>query len=502
MTLAATLSLAFCAFIQNDATSITIYSAAQPGGVQPELYRPSAYANPYSKPKVPGFALVRQDRELEFTKNRSEIRLSDVAAEIDPTTVLFTSLTDPATTRVLEQSFQFDIVDSTRLLDKYRDKKVIVERGVGAAVSSITGILLSPGPGPLIVKTENGTVILQQYNAVHLADSTGELLTKPTLVWDVETAKPGKHQTRVSYQTEGITWWADYNLIFTEGANANAGTVDVAAWVSILNQSGATYPNAKLKLIAGDVNRVQPEMQTWDARRSMSKLQAAGEAGGFEEKSFFEYHLYTLQRPTTIPDRSTRQMELFPSAHGVPCEKVLVYRGIDDSFGSYYSSPMIDREFMAQGNKKINIYLKFKNTKASGMGMPLPTGRMRVSKLDPADGSLEFIGEDSIDHTPKDEPVLIRLGEAFDVVGARTQANFKIDTVRHQIDEDIEISIRNHKAEDVKVFIRESLYRWKNWEIKKSSHEYTKTDSRNIEIPITIPKDGEVKVKFSVHYNW
>ena len=222
---------------------------------------------------------------------------------------------------------------------------------------------------------------------------------------------------------------------------------------------------------------------------------------GFEEKAFFEYHLYTLGRPTTLPDNSTKQIELFPTARKVPCEKVMLYYGLGSRY-PIYGSPMTDRNFGIQSNPKVDIYLKFKNEKAIGMGMPLPSGRIRVSKLDPADETLEFIGEDTIDHTPKDEEVLIKMGSAFDVVGERKQTDFAVDTNRRTIDETIEIKVRNHKEEKVKVIVKENLYRWTNWQLTKKTHEFEKIDSRTIHFPIEVEKDGEVTIRYTVHYTW
>jgi hypothetical protein len=234
--------------------------------------------------------------------------------------------------------------------------------------------------------------------------------------------------------------------------------------------------------------------------RAMAK--AAAEADrGFEEKAFFEYHLYTLGRPATLPDNSTKQLELFPTARNVPCEKVLVYYGLEGFYG-FFPNPVTDRNLGNQSNKKVDIYLRFKNAKEIGMGMPLPSGRIRVSQRDPADDTLEFIGEDTIDHTPKDEEVLIKLGSAFDVTGERRQVDFKIDTSRKWMDETIELKVRNHKEEPVKVIVKENLYRWTNWKITESTHKYDKIDARTIHFPIEVAKDGEVTVKYTVHYNW
>ncbi|MFZ9149696.1 MAG: DUF4139 domain-containing protein, partial [Burkholderiales bacterium] len=209
-------------------------------------------------------------------------------------------------------------------------------------------------------------------------------------MWDVNASRAGNHATRVSYQTTGITWWADYNLTYQEGSDANSCRLDVGAWVSIVNKSGASYTDAKLKLVAGDVHRPQPQGRAYAAPAAQRAMAMEMSDKGFEEKSFFEYHLYTLGRPATIADNSTQQMELFPAARGVACEKTLVYYGAADA--RPYGSPATDRNYGIQSNRKVDVYLGFKNAKEQNMGMPLPAGRIRVSKLDNADQTLEFIG--------------------------------------------------------------------------------------------------------------
>jgi hypothetical protein len=429
------------------------------------------------------------------------VRFTDVAAKIDPTTVSFESLTHPDT-RILEQNYQFDLVSSTKLMEKYLDRTITVDQVLGDKTETITGTLISTTGGLVLKDTKGRVQIIRNYSNLHFPDLPGGLITKPTLVWDVASNKTGKHRTRVSYQTSGMTWWADYNLVYNEGKDANHCKLDVGAWVSIINQSGAGFADAKLKLIAGDVHRAEPERTVAGRAYYAAKAKPALEDSGFKEKSFFEYHLYTLGRKTSLPDNSTKQIELFPNARGVSCEKTLVYYGLPSGYRGFFPSPVTDRNYGTQTNKKVDVYLKFQNEKKNGMGMPLPSGRVRVSKLDPADKSMEFIGEDTIDHTPKDEKVLIKLGSAFDVVGERKQINFKIDTNRRWMEEEIEIKLRNHKDEPVKVIIKENLYRWVNWELTEKSHNYEKQDARTIHFPMKLAADGETTVRYTVRYTW
>lgn len=488
-----------CLAAAQDATggnALTIYSTARPGAVAPELYRNGSRGQP-----VPGYAVVRHERELALNRGRNTVRFSDVAAQIDPTTVAFESLTDPRGTSVVEQNFQFDLVSQEKLLQKYIDRTISVEQVRGSGVESFSGILLST-TGALVLRREDGGIQTLPHNAgVKLPELPGGLITRPTLVWDIAANLGGAHKSRVSYQTTGITWWTDYNLNYSEGANANLCKLDVNAWVSILNQSGASYPDARLKLVAGDVQRAQPLGRVQPAPMAARAMAQESVARGFEEKAFFEYHLYTLGRATTLPDNSTKQIELFSAARGVPCEKTLVYYGLAPGYG-YGGSPITDRNYGTQSNRKVDVYLGFRNAKEHNMGMPLPAGRIRVSKLDDADGTLEFVGEDTMDHTPQNEKVLIKLGSAFDVVGERRQANFTVDSERKTMSEEIEVKVRNHKKEAVAVVIKENLYRWTNWQITQKTHDFQKQDARTVHFPVKIAAGGEVTMRYTVHYTW
>lgn len=487
-----------------ESTTLTIYSTATPGAIPAGMYRPvppslapySGYnPNVYGPMPLPGYAVVKQDRTVAMPKGRGTISFDGVAALIEPTTVMFESLSDPAT-KVVEQNFQFDLVSAQKMLERFVGETVSLD---GQNVK----LLSANAAGGVLVQEGDGQVRWQQgYSSIRFPQLAGGMVLKPTLVWDVYSEKGGEQKTRVSYQTEGITWWADYNIVFAEGADANSGKLDVGAWVSILNQSGAAYPDARLKLVAGDVHRApQPGQAYRMDMRARNEMAGAAAPAGFEEKSFFEYHLYTLGRPTTIPEASTKQIELFDAARGVPADKVLVYYGLA-GWPSIFPNPVTDRDLGYETNKKVDTYLRFKNTKNNGMGMPLPSGRIRVSKLDPADKSLEFIGEDVIDHTPKDEMVLIKMGSAFDVVGERSIQDFQVEFGAHWLDETIEIKVRNHKAEPVSVIVKENLFRWVNWEITQKTHQFEKIDARTIHFPIRIEPDAEVVVRYKVRYTW
>ncbi len=474
--------------------AVTIYSTARPGALPPDLYRGGGNGT-----AIPGYAIVRQQRELALQRGRNSVRFNDVAALIDPTTVRFESLTDPTGTRVLEQNFQFDLVNTQRLLEKYIDRRISVDQVRGSGVESFSGTLLSTSGGIVLKRDDGGIQTLPHNAGVRLPDLPGGLITRPTLVWDINASRAGNHASRVSYQTGGMAWWTDYNLTYQDGTDANSCKLDVGAWVSIVNKSGAGYSDARLKLVAGDVNRVQQPGRVPAAAMARASIEAEA-APGFEEKEFFEYHLYSLGRPVTLPDNSTQQLELFPVARGVPCEKTLVYQGTPGFRG--YGGPVTDRNYGQTGNRKVDVFLSFKNGKEQNLGQPLPAGRIRVSKLDTADQMLEFIGEDSLDHTPRNENVLIRMGSAFDVVGERRQVNFSIDSARKTMTEEIEVKVRNQKKEAVTVMVREQLYRWSNWNITSKSQDYRKDDARTVMFPVKLAAGAEGVVRYSVTYTW
>lgn len=481
-----------------DDTAITIYSKAGPGAVDPNMYRPVS-GQTYDYSSVPGYAVVRHLRDVKLPYKNNILKFSDVAAYLDPTTVQFKSITDPKGTKVVEQNFQFDLVSQQKLMQKYIDKEIEVEQVIGDKLEVTKGVLLS-AEGGLTLKTDKGVVAIPGYPKIKFPNLPEGLITKPTLVWNILTGEEGTHKTEVSYQTDGITWWADYNLTFTEGKNANSGTVDLGSWVSILNKSGATYKNAKLKLMAGDVQRAQVAPAPRMMKAEAYDMAGSAPAPEFQEKSFFEYHLYTLNTPATIPDNSTKQLELIKKAVNVPVEKLLIYNGTE-GYNYYPGSNNIDRYFGQSSPKKIAVFLKLQNKEANGLGVPMPAGRIRVNQRD-SDDSLEFIGEDVIDHTPRNEDILIKLGEAFDVVGERKQTNFFVDEARKMIEEEFAITIKNHKKQDARIRVMENLYRSANWEIVSKSDPFVKNDSNNIYFDVNVGADKTKTVKYKIRYTW
>lgn len=471
--------------------SLTVYSAAQPGQINTENLANYGVA-------LPGYALVRDGRKMTLEKGSAQLKFTDVAKRIDPTTVSFASLTDPDGTRVVEQNYQFDLVSQQKLIEKYIGATVTVEQVRGEQVDRTTGKLLSSNGGLILQKDSGEVVTFSYYSNVLFPSLPGGLITRPTLVWLVNAARGGAHDTRVSYQTQGMTWWSDYNV--TLKGDADACTMDLSAWVTIVNQAGASFPNAQLKLVAGEVNRAPSAPAAPGAVRMMAKTEALAAAEGFAESSLFEYHLYTLGRRTDLPDNSTKQLELFPAAVGVRCNRQLVFTASPLPW-SYWGQPIYDQGYGSTTQGTVGAYLEFDNKEANGLGVPLPAGRVRVNQA-ANDGALEFIGEDLIKHTPRNETLKIKLGNAFDVVGERKQTAFAYNEKAHTIDESFELSIRNRKKTAARVTAREYLYRWSTWSVTAKNHEFQKRDSNTIDFALDIPADTEAKVTYTVRYTW
>lgn len=437
-----------------------------------------------------GFGVVREKRAVDLSEKVGTIRFTGVAAQIDGTTVQFKSLTHPGTT-VLEQNYEYDLVSADKLLDKHIDRSIAVLTKDG---SRYTGTLLSFDPAQLVLRQEGNVVMIQRGDNVkdiQLGDLPNGLITKPTLVWKLATNKKGRQLVEVAYQTAGLGWHADYNAVLNEKDTA----LDLGGWVTIENHSGATYEDAALKLIAGDVRRVQPPMP-----RYRKDAMVAEAASAFEEKAFFEYHLYTLGRQTTVADNQTKQVELL-KASSVPVKKVFLYDGAPQY--RFYGGLVSDAGYGSeQSNHKVNVILELTNSKRNHMGMALPKGKVRLYKRDEADGALEFIGEDEIDHTPKDETIRLHVGDAFDIVGERKRTSYEVDTSRHVITESFEIRLRNHKDVPVEVLVKETLYRWSNWEIIKASDEHDKYDANTVHFRVKVGKDRERVIRYTVRYTW
>jgi hypothetical protein len=442
-----------------------------------------------------GYGVVREMRNLDIDKS-GKVKFTDVASRIDATTVHFKSLTDPKA-KLLEQNYQYDLVSADKLLKKYIDRKIeVVCDG-----KTYAGSLLSFDTRQIVLREAKGGIVMVQrpdnVRDIRFSALPGGLLTRPTLVWLVGTDKPGKHLAEVTYQTTGVSWHAEYVAVL----NGDDTALGLTGWVSFQNSSGKTYTNAKLKFIAGDVRRIQPP-RVPRSRGSWSGLKTDGGSAPMAEKAFFEYHMYTLPRRSTVANNEVKQLEMFTPAKDVKVVKRYLYNPLGNfrwSHGGRYT----DRSYGTTNvSKKVNVFIEFKNAKDNNLGIPLPAGKVRVYKQDPDDKALEFIGEEKIDHTPKNEELSLRIGNAFDIVGERKQTNFRVESGRHWIQETVEIKVRNHKKQAVVVRCKEPVYRWANWTVTAKTHKFTKLDSRNIAFDVKVEPDKEAVVTYTVDYTW
>lgn len=437
-------------------------------------------------------ALVRQERTIPIKKGMFKYLFEDVTTQIDPTSVALETLTGPPIT-ILEQNYAYDLISDDKVLQKSLGRTITFFEKVGNNEKSYTGKLLSVAGGRPVIKTNEGYYIGTPSHYI-LDELPPGLIMKPTLIWLLEGKRNGDQRVALSYMTGGLSWKANYVLVLTPDEKH----VGFTGWVTLENHSGIGFKDATLKLLAGDVNRARAASPA--PRYEMLKMAQAA-SPQFKEKSLFEYHLYTLQRPATVDDNQTKQVELI-SSPSVPVTKTYVYDGANMSGyrGSYYGSRQ-SRDLGVPSNTKVGVYLGFDNDKKSGLGVPLPKGTLRVFKRD-TDGSAQFVGEDSIDHTPRDEHVRVKLGNAFDIVGHRKQTAFNTIVSGHVYDESFKIELRNHKETPVTVRVVEVLYRWSNWEIRTTNAKYNKIDGRTIVFPVTIPANSSKKVTYTVRYTW
>ena len=424
--------------------------------------------------------LVKDLRQIRLPQGQGELRFMDVASQIIPTSVSIRSLVDSGSLQILEQNYEYDLLNPQKLLDKYvgREVKLYQKNPYTEREEIVTATILSNNGGP-IFKIGN-EITFGHPGRIIFPELPGNLISKPTLVWLLENSLPKAQKIEATYLTNGMTWRADYVVILNEKDDR----ANLSGWVTIDNKSGAGYSDAKIKLVAGDVNRVKDEQEYRD-KMLRSAIAEAAPKPQFKQEEFFEYHIYTLQRPATIKQNQTKQISLI-TAQDIPVKKELRFYGARH----YYR----DRQGEMISNQKVGVFVEIKNKKGNNLGIPLPKGTIRVYKHD-SEGSQQFVGEDSIDHTPKDETVKIKLGDAFDVVGSRKQTDWK-KIAYDTYETGFEISLRNHKKEDVVVRVIEPIPG--DWTILNASHEYSKTNASTAEFNMKVPGDKETKLTYRV----
>lgn len=472
------------------------------------------------------FAVVRDRLDLDLRKGENEVSVTDITAHLEPDSVILRDPTGKRAIQILEQNYRSDPVSQGLLLNLYEGKEIdfLINAGQGE-FKTMRGKIIRSGyiPHQSGINRYGSQYARRQYatsmNSQPIIEVDGRLrfslpgqplfpaladdtILKPALNWVLNTDRKGKLDAELNYITGGMSWKADYSML----AQNSDDRIDVIGWVTVDNQTGKTFENAKIKLMAGDVSKIQRDsgiMYEMSARSVAGFNQSMPAA--VSEKAFEDYHLYTLNRKTTLHDRETKQVE-FLRAGNVKAERIYVYDGakIDRNRYRGWDSDSIrrNREYGTECNPKVWIMKEFENSEDNNLGIPLPRGIVRFYKRDD-DGQLEFTGENVIDHTPKDETVRVYTGNAFDLVGERKRTDYNINTSEDWLDESFEIKVRNRKeADSVEIRIVEHLYRWINWEIVEKSDDFIKTDSQTIEFRVNLEPGQEKIVTYKAHYSW
>jgi hypothetical protein len=433
--------------------------------------------------------LVRETRRLNLPAGRIALRFADVTAQIRPETVHLASLLSPTALRILEQNYQYDLLNPAKLLDKFVGKEITLVlrryQNNSEIFEPVQATLLSNNAGQ--VWRINGQIVINPTNIVEMRfpDVPKNLVATPTLVWDIENRDAGTQTIEASYLTNGMNWKADYVLV----VNADDTKGDLQGWVTLMNSSGATFEDARLQLVAGDVNRVNEERE-YALAGAMARKSVSDEAQ-FKEQGFFEYHMYTLQRPTTIRDNETKQVSLLEAA-GFDVKKEFVLNGQRYYYTNYNNPGQPIKE-------KVGVFIQFRNAQQNKLGMPLPAGTIRLYKKDDS-GNQQFIGEDKIDHTPKDEDVRVKVGDAFDIVAERKQTDYKVIVSGHLYEYAYEIKIRNHKDGPVTVVVNEPI--GGDWEMVSATFKAEKTAAFAAQFNVPVAKDGEATLSYRVRVRY
>jgi hypothetical protein len=449
------------------------------------------------------FAVVRDTVPLDLKAGANSVRYAGATAQVEPDSVI---LRDPAgkhSLQILEQNYRNDPVSEPLLLSLFEGQTIdfVKERLKDNTMAReiIPGKIVRSGyvPGgqaqsPII--EVNGKLQFTMPGSPIFPDLGDDTVLKPAFNWLLQSDQAGAFDAEVGYVTGGFDWSASYNLVSPEKGDL----VDLVGWITMNNTSGKTFENAKIKLLAGDVNKIQP-MNRPMMMRAMGGFGGGGAAAPVvTEKSFDEFHLYDIARPTTLHDRETKQVE-FVHAEKMFAPTIYVYDGAE---GYRFYGLNYDQGYGQSDSKKIIVQREFKNAETNQLGVALPKGKLRFYRRDD-DAQLQFVGENEIDHTPRNETVRVTTGNSFDLVGERKQTNFRVDTADKWIDESFEIKLRNRKKTDtVEIRVVEHLYRWSNWNVTAKSDNFEKKDSQTIEFRIPVKPDEERIVTYSVHYSW
>jgi hypothetical protein len=433
-------------------------------------------------------SLVRDVRQLTLPAGESRLRFMDIAASINPATVHFRSLTEPSRLSVIEQNYEYDLLDPNKLLQKFVGREVTLVRPKMASGTTeyveVKATLLSLNGAP-VWKIGNEIVTGMSYESIRFPELPDNLYERPTLLWTLENSGARRHRVEASYLTGNLSWSADYVLNVAKDESLG----DLDGWVTLVNHSGTQFKNAQLQLVAGDIHRVVAQYGM-DEMRLKSMAGAVNAPAPFQQESFSEYHLYSLNRRTSIFDQESKQISLL-NASRFPLRKVYVVNG-----QTYYYRGAAQPG--APVKDPVQVFYKFKNEEKAGLGMPLPSGTIRVYQADSRGGSL-FVGEDHIDHTPKDEEISLHIGNAFDIIAERKQTDYKKLSDR-LYEFEYEITLRNHKDAPITVEVNEPI--GGDWEMVSSSYKFTKTAAFAAQFQVPVDKDGTSVLRYRVRVRY
>ncbi len=477
------------------------------------------------------FAVVRETVPLDLSKGINAVTFDQATLHVEPDSVVLRDPTGKVALRILEQSYRADTASQGLMLSLFEGKELdFLVRDRENKEYTVRGKIIRSGYTPNVAAAQRyGNQFYQRQMAMgswqhggggggpivevdgklrfslpgepifpSLADDT---VLRPTLSWQLASDRAAQVKAELGYITGGLSWESAYNLVSPEKGD----TLDIVGWVTIDNQSGKTFADSKVKLMAGDVSKLVPDSPSGPLSRSFLGVAASAEMAPVTQKAFDEFHLYSLPRPVTLRNRETKQIE-FLRATGVKAATIYIYNGADLSGNRYrgWNDEAVrnNRDYGTVSNPKVWVYREFKNTKENGLGLPMPKGRTRFYRQDDADGAIEFTGENTIDHTAENETVRIYTGDAFDIVGERKRTDYKLSNRNDEVEEAFEIKVRNRKKETVEVRVTERMYRWFNWSLVENSDPYVKTDDRNIEFRVTLKPDEEKVLTYRVRYDW
>jgi hypothetical protein len=449
------------------------------------------------------FAVVRDTVPLDLKAGINEARFSGMTAMAETDSVILRDPNGKVKFQILEQAYRNDPVSSGLMLQLNEGKTIdFFVREANKPDHKVSGKIIRSGYGPggrgagqPIIEV-NGELRFSLPGEPIFPSLGDDTILNPTLSWTLNTPEAVKFDSELAYVTGGLSWKSDYNIVAAEKGD----NIDIVGWVTFNNMSGNSFKDAKVKLMAGDVNKIQPQAPRDFGRNEKRAMMLGAEmAETVSEKAFDEFHLYTIGRPVTLRNQETKQVE-FIRGSNVKAPKIFVYDGATMNYG-YWNYYRGEGEYGVQTNKKVWVLREFKNSKENNLGMALPKGRLRFYSRDD-DGSLQFTGENNIDHTAKDETIRVYLGNSFDLVGERRRTAYKAESSNKWLDETFEIKLRNHKKEAVEIRVVEHLSRFDNWEIKEKSNEFRSLDSHTIECPVTLKPDEEKIVTYKVHYTW